>query len=75
MEFIDGTVENIVYRNEDNGYTVMEIDADGLLETAVGNMPMVYEGEHVKLGGSWTQHKSYGSQFKVETCTKNASER
>ncbi len=32
MEFIDGTVENIVYRNEDNGYTVMEIDADGLLE-------------------------------------------
>ena len=63
-DVIRGTIENVVYRNDDNGYTVIEIsDDDNSLVTAVGEMPMAFEGECVVLHGSWTFHKEFGKQF------------
>lgn len=63
---LDCTVERIVYRNEENGYTVIETTADGNEITAVGTMPEVFEGEHLHLLGRFTSHSSYGEQFKVD---------
>ncbi len=60
------TVERIVYRNDENGYTVIEADVDGSEITAVGTMPEVCEGEHLHLLGSLTSHPSFGEQFKVQ---------
>ena len=65
---LEGAVENVVYRNEDNGYTVLEIsDGDDYI-TAVGNMPQVSAGDKVELTGSYTEHRSYGRQFSVRVC-------
>ncbi len=63
---ISGIVEEIIYTNDDNGYTVCGIDSesDGLF-TATGYMPFLAEGESVTLSGIWTTHSSYGEQFKV----------
>ena len=66
---LNGTVENITYRNEENGYSVIEIScADGIM-TAVGTMPLVCIGEEVALNGEYTVHPVYGTQFKVASYT------
>jgi len=67
---ITGTVKNIIFRSEYTGYTVLEIvDESGDEITAVGNMPMAAVGERVELEGDWTEHRSYGLQFKASSCT------
>lgn len=60
-----GTVEHIVYRNEENEYTVMEIGCNDDTITAVGIIPQVYEGEELKLIGSFTSHPTYGEQLSI----------
>lgn len=60
------TVEHIVFRNEENGYTVIEAEVDGSEITAVGTMPEVWEGEQLHLVGRFTSHPSFGEQFKIE---------
>lgn len=62
---IIGLVENITYRNETNGYTVLDISSDGELVTVVGNFPTIACGEELRLLGFWTEHSSYGKQFKA----------
>ncbi|MBO5370059.1 MAG: ATP-dependent RecD-like DNA helicase, partial [Clostridia bacterium] len=69
-ETISGTVETIIFSNEDNGYTVAEIEGDEYGFIAVGTMFGITEGENVTLTGSWTDHPSYGEQFKVEMYEK-----
>lgn len=65
---LEGAVENIVYRNEENGYTVIEIsDSDDYI-TAVGIMPQVGIGDTVKLTGTYITHRSYGKQFSASIC-------
>lgn len=65
---LSGVVENIVYRNEDNGYTVLELaDGDDYI-TAVGVMPQIGVGDCVELTGSYTEHRSYGRQFSAKIC-------
>ena len=72
MEKIVGVVENVVYRNENNDYTVFEIiDDDNRLVTAVGIIPMVSEGENVVLEGQWTYHKEFGKQFSFVSYEKS----
>ena len=68
MELItlDGVVENIVFTNEDNGYTVCECACDGELITLVGIMPFLNEGESIRAQGTWQVHSTFGRQFKVE---------
>ncbi len=65
MSYIEGTVMDIVYRNEENSYTVLELDSEGNPVICVGNIPLIQPGEYVRFYGGYTQHKNYGRQFKV----------
>ncbi|MCF0131463.1 MAG: AAA family ATPase, partial [Pseudobutyrivibrio sp.] len=67
MEELTGFVEHIIYRNPDNGYTVLELIADEETITCVGIFPVVGEGENLCLKGEYTTHPSYGDQFKVKS--------
>lgn len=70
-ETIKGVIENVVYHNENNDYTVLEIaDDTNDLITAVGTMPMAFEGENVILQGYWTYHKEFGKQFSFDSYEK-----
>jgi exodeoxyribonuclease V alpha subunit len=66
-ETLEGTVERITYHNEETGYTVLRLAAQGFhgSVTAVGNMADVNVGEHVRMEGLWMTHPQYGRQFKV----------
>ena len=66
-EIICGTVEDIKFRNEQNGYTVLELGCDDELVTAVGTFADISVGEQVKLSGQWTFHATFGRQFKAES--------
>ena len=66
-EKIEGYVEHIVYRNEENGYTVLTLVGAGKKETTcVGCFQSVHEGEYLEAEGRTTTHPSYGPQFQVE---------
>lgn len=67
---LSGTVESIIYRNEENGYTVTELSGDEEY-VAVGIMPDISPGEEVKLIGTFKHHPSYGQQFSVTTYEKS----
>lgn len=68
MKEIEGYVEHIVYRNEENGYTVLElVDDDGLEEMCVGSFPFINEGEYIVVRGNEVFHPTYGQQVKVES--------
>jgi exodeoxyribonuclease V alpha subunit len=62
---LEGIVESIVFRNEENGFTVMEINTGEDYVIAVGSIPLIGEGERVTLRGDWVSHPSYGRQLKV----------
>ncbi len=66
---IRATVEDIVFRNEDNGYTVVNISYNDELYTAVGKFPVVSEGEYVELSGNFIQNVRYGEQFACDKVT------
>ena len=70
MEQIEGIVEDIVYCNEQNGYTVCDIRSGRRLITLVGCMPGLGIGESISVTGAWMTHPDYGKQFKVETCER-----
>ena len=66
MEKIIGYVEHIVFRNEDNGYTVFHLhNEDGDL-TCVGMFHYISEGEFLEVSGEYTNHAVYGSQLQVQ---------
>ncbi len=65
VEYLEGSVEAITYRNDQNGYTVLQLLADAQLVTAVGIMPAANVGDTVILQGTYGTHKTYGSQFQV----------
>ena len=70
---LTGTVEEIVFHNPTNDYTVMEVldHAKKRLVTAVGLIPYAAEGETVELWGEWTQHPDYGKQLSVTSYEKH----
>ncbi|MBQ4049115.1 MAG: ATP-dependent RecD-like DNA helicase [Clostridia bacterium] len=67
MREIKGTIEDIIFMNPDNGYSVILIDYEGDPLTVVGNFPPVSEGESVELSGEFVTHPKFGKQFKVAT--------
>ncbi len=68
---VEGTVTAVLFRNEENGYTVLKLDCGEKGEiTAVGCMPGVAPGESLELEGTWGRHPSYGEQFKAEVVTR-----
>lgn len=65
---IAGTVTAVIFRNEENGYTVLRLDTGAVGEvTAVGCIPGITPGETLEAEGRWMKHATYGEQFKVET--------
>ena len=67
METVKGYVEHIVFRNEDNGYTVFHLSNDDGEVTCVGNLHYISEGELVEVQGEYTMHQVYGMQLKVSS--------
>ena len=67
---ISGTVEDIIYHNEDNGFTVLNVSVNDELETVVGEIAMINEGEEIAATGFYTSHPTYGSQFKAQIIEK-----
>lgn len=66
MAIVTGYVEHIVYRNETNGYTVLELAGDAGSYMLVGTIPHVSEGEPMEAEGTFVNHPSYGEQLSVE---------
>lgn len=66
MEKIRGYVDKIIYRNQDNGYTVLNIEENGCETPCTGVFRFIDEGEYLELTGEFVFHPSYGEQFKVE---------
>ena len=67
MPSFEGRVDEIVFRNEDNGWTVMSLKPDkGRAFTVVGILPFINAGERIFVEGEWTEHRDYGKQLKAE---------
>lgn len=62
---ISGYVEHIVYRNEENGYTVLNMVCEEEEITCVGIFDMIHEGECIEAEGEYSIHPTYGQQFKM----------
>ena len=68
IETVEGYVEKIVFRNAENGYTVLSLSSEDEDElTCVGTFSFINEGEYVKLKGTMTAHNVYGEQLRVES--------
>ena len=64
---LEGYVEHIVYRNEENGYSVLSLVSEGQEITVVGSFHYVSEGELLELTGDYIEHSLYGEQFQAES--------
>lgn len=71
LEELCGVVEDVTYRREDTGFTVMDIFADDEYVTVVGVLPELSEGESVRLRGTWGYHATFGKQFKAQLCERS----
>ncbi len=70
-DFVSGIVDSIIYQNEDNGYTVCEIeDTNGEPVVITGIIPYLAEGDKITAWGKWTTHQTYGRQFRADSFEK-----
>ncbi len=74
MESLAGYVEHIIYRNADNGYTVLNLVSGEDEITCVGVFSAIAEGENIEAQGEYTEHPTYGQQFKVASFEEKAPE-
>ena len=74
MEKLAGYVEHIIYRNADNGYTVLNLVSGEEEITCVGVFSAIAEGENIEAEGEYTEHPTYGTQFKVDSFEEKAPE-
>lgn len=65
MEKLEGMISDIVFKNEENGYTIAYLANEDEEVTIVGCMPTLSVGESIEVEGRWVTHKTYGSQFEV----------
>ena len=68
LEQIEGTVEDIIYENPDNGYTVFEISGGGTVTVVCGIVGELHAGESVVCRGKYENHATYGRQFHAQEC-------
>ena len=71
-DHLNGTIEKIVYRSDDTGYTVAKLKtSDKASITLVGNCAAIWEGERIQADGRWIDHKQHGRQFQADAiqCT------
>ncbi len=67
LQELSGTVENVIFKNEENGYTVLRLkDGNGETVTVVGCFPFAAAGESMIVSGAWMTHSVHGRQFKAE---------
>lgn len=71
---LSGSVEDVIYKNADNGYTVINLGCDEGLIAVVGNLGDVNEGERLSLRGGWITSAKYGRQFKAAMCERSMPE-
>lgn len=74
VESLAGYVEHIIYRNADNGYTVLNLVSGEDEITCVGVFSAIAEGENIEAQGEYTEHPTYGQQFKVASFEEKAPE-
>lgn len=67
MIVVEGIIKEIVFRNEDNGYTVAKIETEGELITIVGNAAIINEDELVEVEGEWVYHDKFGEQIEFKS--------
>lgn len=67
MITIEGIVETVVFRNDDNGYTICKLRCDKEVVTIVGTIPFINESQEYSVQGEWTVHPKFGKQFKIES--------
>ena len=70
MEEKEGILEEIIFQNEVNGYTVGIFETEEEQITIVGYLPFISKGDSLKIYGKFVEHKDYGEQFKIETFEK-----
>ena len=68
LEQIEGTVEDIIYENEDSGYTVFEVSGGGVITVVCGTVGELHAGESVVCRGRFENHATYGRQFHAQEC-------
>ena len=66
MERLEGMISDIVFKNEDNGYTIAHLANEDNEVVIVGCMPTLSIGESIEVEGKWVKHKIYGTQFEVD---------
>ena len=67
---LTGTVEDVIYKNESNGYMIATFNMTSADTTIVGYLPFVNKGDSLKIIGKFVTHPDYGDQFKVDTFEK-----
>ncbi|VHX74363.1 DNA helicase, RecD/TraA type [Clostridioides difficile] len=67
MEKLEGMISEIVFKNEDNGYTIAHLVNENDEIVVVGCMPTLAIGESIEVEGKWVNHKIYGTQFEVNS--------
>ncbi len=68
---LSGSVEDVIYKNSENGYIVLTLGCDEGLITVVGNLGDINEGEHLTLRGGYITSAKYGRQFKAAMCERS----
>ena len=72
---VEGTVQHIVFQNEENGYTILHLTTDqGELVTVVGCIPLAAPGEGMTVTGAWVDHPTYGAQLCAEAVERRMPE-
>ncbi len=71
---LEGQIEEIIYQNETNSYTIAELSTDEEIFTVVGYLPFINEGDFLSLEGKFVTHQDYGRQFKIDTFEKKMPE-
>lgn len=71
LEKIEGEVDSVIHRNEDNGFCVIMLNTGGELISVVGDLGNVEEGEELVCRGSFVVNQKYGDQFKCELCERS----
>ena len=74
MDILEGFVDKIVFRNEENGYSVLSVICDDEEKTMVGILPYISEGEYIVAEGICSTHMMYGEQFQVKSYRIEAPE-
>ena len=71
----EGTVQSVIFQNEENGYTVLRlVTEEGELITVVGGIPCAAPGEHLGVSGTWETHPQHGAQLRAEEVERRLPE-